>query len=427
MMSYDEILASKLKNLREVIRTGLEVAPAQIQGFVIRVLEQELHYTNEKPLYPKISMECCLNAVRFDGYPALARAGFFLAKLDYQSIDLNQKDKFLSGIELQQERPKDRQVELAGDSIALLGIADGLRAISFNETKNVVRLKSAKAWIKTLLEQYGGSNIHLNRARLLASDVLENQERFGRKLLQSKNSEEEALDFCLWRSWGGILHYVQPPTVENRHEFFKTLLTSKLPGKGELLIAAIWLCALDVLVDQYATVTIQDTNKAARILHETQGSFQRWRWATNPRRKNVMPSRWLIDNEADVQAFLLAVLYPYFTNQLRNEEYLEGFGLRQGRFDFAITGLGLIVEVKVLRRSGDVDKIESEIAEDLALYFKNGNPFENMIVYIYDDSDKPEPEKYSKIKNALRSRSNRIADVVIISRPSMIPNRNDRI
>ena len=425
-MPYDEILASKLKNLREVVRAGFDVAPAQIQGFVIRVLEQNLHYTNEKPLYHRISMECCLNAVKFDGYPALARAGYFLAKLNYQSTDLIQEDKFLSGIELQQERPKERQVELARDSIALLGIADGLQAISFNETKNEVRLKSAKAWIKSLLEQYGGSNIHLNRARLLASDVLENQERFGRNLLQSQNSEE-ALDLCLWRSWEGILHYVNPPTVENRHEFFKTLLTSKLPGKGELLIAASWLCALDVLVDQYATATIQDTNKAARILHETQGSFQRWRWATNPRRKNVMPSRWLIDNEADVQAFLLAVLYPYFTDQLRNEEYLEGFGLRQGRFDFAITGLGLIVEVKVLRQSADMNKIESEIAEDLALYFKNGNPFENMIVYIYDDSDKPEPENYSKIRNALRSRSNRITDIIIVSRPSMIPNRNDRI
>jgi hypothetical protein len=48
----------------------------------------------------------------------------------------------------------------------------------------------------------------------------------------------------------------------------------------------------------------------------------------------------------------------------------------------------MIVEVKVLRVSSDLQRLESEIAEDLALYFKDGNPFTNMIVYVYDDRDK---------------------------------------
>ena len=130
--------------------------------------------------------------------------------------------------------------------------------------------------------------------------------------------------------------------------------------------------------------------------------------------------------EADVQAFLLAVLYPYFMNQLEDEQYLQGFGLRQGRFDFAITGLGLIVEVKVMRASGDENGIEADIADDLAQYFKEGNPFRTMIVYIYDDRDRPESEKYPVIRDALKRRSNRIVDVVVVQRPSMIPNRNKR-
>ena len=139
-----------------------------------------------------------------------------------------------------------------------------------------------------------------------------------------------------------------------------------------------------------------------------------------------MPARWLIDKEADIQAFLLAVLYPYFGDQLQDEQYLQGFGLRQGRFDFAITNLGLIVEVKVVRTSSDVNDLEAQIADDLSLYFKEENPFESMVVYIYDDRDKPEPEKYPVIQDALKRRSDRIVDVVVVQRPSMIPDRSQR-
>ena len=105
---------------------------------------------------------------------------------------------------------------------------------------------------------------------------------------------------------------------------------------------------------------------------------------------------------------------------------MRGFGLRQGRFDFAVTSLGLIVEVKVLRTSNDLVRIESEIADDLALYFKDGNPFTHMIVYIYDDRDEPEPEKYPMIRDALLRRDQRIVDVVVVQRPSMIPDQGKR-
>jgi REase_DpnII-MboI len=158
----------------------------------------------------------------------------------------------------------------------------------------------------------------------------------------------------------------------------------------------------------------------------TQGSFRRWRWEEKATRQRGMPARWLIDKEADIQAFLLAVLYPYFGNQLQDEQYLQGFGLRQGRFDFAITNLGLIVEVKVIRTSSHVNDLEAQIADDLSLYFKEGNPFKSMVVYIYDDRDKPEPEKYPAIRDALKRRSDRIVDVVIVQRPIMIPDRSRR-
>jgi hypothetical protein len=181
-----------------------------------------------------------------------------------------------------------------------------------------------------------------------------------------------------------------------------------------------------MLAADFAASAVPDAHQVVRILAATQGSFRRWRWESKATRKGAMPARWLIDKEADIQAFLLAVLYPYFGDQLEDEQYLQGFGLRQGRFDFAITSLRLIVEVKVIRISGDVDDLEAQIADDLSLYFKSTSPFDSMIVYVYDDRDVPEPERYPTIRDALKRRSERITDVVLIRRPSMIPDRGSR-
>ncbi len=79
-----------------------------------------------------------------------------------------------------------------------------------------------------------------------------------------------------------------------------------------------------------------------------------------------------------------------------------------------------------MRTSSDVNDLEAQIADDLSLYFKEENPFESMVVYIYDDRDRPEPEKYPVIQDALKRRSDRIVDVVVVQRPSMIPERSQR-
>ena len=343
-----------------------------------------------------------------------------------QAIAADAADRFLQCIEQQRARPAARQAELAGDALALLGIGDGLQVVSRGVPPNAQRLEAARTWARELLEQHGGAETRLGRARLLASDLLDEQGRFGQQLAQSDDAWVAALDLCLWRGWPDVLQKVKHPDAARRRELFKVLLTAEPPGEGELLHAASWLCALDVLTDEIAGVAVPDVHQVARILAETQGSFRRWRWEERATRQKTMPARWLIDKEADVQAFLLAVLYPYFREQLEDEQYLQGFGLRQGRFDFAITSLGLIVEVKVMRKSGDVKALEAEIADDLALYFKDGNPFKTMIVYIYDDRDKSEPENYPVILDALKRRSDRIVDTVIVQRPSMIPDRDDR-
>jgi hypothetical protein len=422
-MSTDDALASRLAFLRGIIRRGFDDAPEQIQGFLIRTLATEPSPSRDLPLFPEPSLEACFDAARFGGYPSLARAGFRLAHQIAQGIDAVSGRIFLQCIDRQRGRPAYSQAELAGDAIALLGIADGLHTIDLGECAAV---QEARSWLHSIIDQHGGFDARLNRARLLAGDILDGQGRFGRTLAYSNDLRIAALDLCLWNSWSDILEGVEHPDAANRQQLFKRLISEPPPAEGEVLHAAAWLTALDVLTAEFAASMVPDTHQVSRILAATQGSFRRWRWEDQPTRRGVMPTRWLIDKEADIQAFLLAVLYPYFRSQLQDEQYLRGFGLRQGRFDFAITSLRLIVEVKILRTSADINDLEAQIADDLSLYFKDSNPFDSMIVYVYDDRDVREPERYTAICDALKRRSDRIINVIIIERPSMIPGRANR-
>jgi hypothetical protein len=424
-MTCEDILASRLAVLRGIIRQGFRDAPGQVQGFITRVLRREDDAIDGTPLYPETSVDDCLAAARFGGYPSLAKAGYCLAHKPSMPFSEGAAGAFLHGIGRERERPATTQAQLAGDAMALLGVSDGLRAIS-QAYPAMESLKAAKTWLRGLLEQHGGSDPRLHRARLLACDLLDVQGRFGRQLAHADDLHVATLDLCLWRNWPDVLRNVRHLDVARRRELFKRLLTDPPPNEGEALHAASWLCGLDVLTDKIVAAAVPDAHQVARILAATQGSFRRWRWEEKATRQGSMPARWLIDKEADIQAFLLAVLYPYFGDQLQDEQYLQGFGLRQGRFDFAITNVGLIVEVKVIRIPSDVNDLEAQIADDLSLYFKEANPFESMVVYIYDDRDRPEPEKYPAIRDALKRRSDRIVDVVIVRRPSMIPDRTQR-
>lgn len=425
-MVVDDVLGSRVALLRKIVRHGFEDAPAQVQGFIERVVPAVEQTDSDGGLYGERTLGQCLDAARFEGYPAVARAGYMLADPTSQPPSAESSGAFVRCIERQRDRPKAKHAELAGDAVALLGIADGLQAIARGDQGDDKRFLAARAWCRALLEQYGGLDARLSRARALASDLLDDQGRVGHHLGQSDDPLVDALDLCLWRIWPEVLRKAGHPPTKRRRKLFKTLLVAPPPREGELIGAVSWLVALDVLTDDMAAVVVPNASQVARVLAETQGSFRRWRWEKTATRKNTMPTRWLIDKETDVQSFLLAVLYPHFRDQLEDEQYLRGFGLRQGRFDFAISGLGLIVEVKIVRASPDVKRIESEVAEDLALYFREGSPFKTMIVYIYDDRDIPEPEKYPLIRHALRRRSERIVEVIVVQRPSIIPNRDER-
>ena len=206
----------------------------------------------------------------------------------------------------------------------------------------------------------------------------------------------------------------------------EALLTSPLPTDGELERAAVWLEALTVLVRRISAELVPDIDTLVDTLRATQSALRRWVWEAKPHRHGVAPARWLIDTEAHVQAFLWAVLEPRFGDWLVDEQYLPGYGQMQPRFDFGVTGLKTIVEVKIARSVIDFAKIEEEVAGDLGVYFSVPMRYDRLVAYIYDDCDVARAERYDTLRTALLQRDTRISDVIIVRRPSMIPDRSGR-
>jgi hypothetical protein len=263
-MTCEDVLASRLAVLRKLIQNGFRDAPEQVQGFITRVLRRGDGTVDGGPLYPETPVDDCLAVVRFGGYSSLAKAGYCLARKPNTPFSEAAAATFLHGIERQCERPVATQAQLAGDAMALLGISDGLRAIS-QAYPTIKSLEAAKTWLRGLLEQHGGSDTRFNKARLLACDLLGPQGQFGRQLAHAGDPRVAALDLCLWQNWPDVLRNVGHPDAARRRALFKRLLTDSPPNEGELLHAASWLCALDVLTDEIAASAVPDANQVARI------------------------------------------------------------------------------------------------------------------------------------------------------------------
>jgi hypothetical protein len=186
----------------------------------------------------------------------------------------------------------------------------------------------------------------------------------------------------------------------------------------------LWLTAIEALIQEARTGRAPSVADVVRVLRNVQSALKRWPWKERSRR-GVTPSRWLIDDEADVQALLWAILAPVYGPDLVDEQYLPHWGQVQPRCDLGILSLKLIIEVKILRAPADFRAVEEQVAGDSGLYFHEPGRFDRMVVFVYDDCDRPQPERYAGLVTALKRRE-RVAEVVIIRRPSMISDRHER-
>jgi REase_DpnII-MboI len=113
-----------------------------------------------------------------------------------------------------------------------------------------------------------------------------------------------------------------------------------------------------------------------------------------------------------------------YATDVVDEQHLPEGG-RQPRAELGIVSLRLIIEVKLLRSPIHVRTVGEDIAADTGLSFRDAMRFERMVVFIYDESDRPQPERHATTGATLKLLE-RVADMVIIRRPSFLPDQQAR-
>jgi hypothetical protein len=413
------ILSERRSELINRIKEDYVNSMFHSKGFVYRLLGEEA--TTRLINATGFDLSDYSNRIKYEGFPYLGYLGFAIGSGWSDDFSQPLAEAFISGLKRLQDRSRGSFDEFLEDDVAVLGVADGIAKLS--NTK-VQAADHVRHWFIGLLDDFPRRALWSERMRDLAADLLDERGRL-REAIMDNDPVKSALELSLHSLWPQAFRNSSYPDEKAINHLLKSIVSEPLPSQGDIEQATVWLKALDIVVDKSIEKLSPTVSDIVRLLAGTQHSFKRWVWETQSRRSGSGPACWLIDNEYHVQSFLWAVLYPIFGPELRDETYLPSYGQVQPRYDLGIVNLKLIIEVKIARERRDFELIEEQVAGDLGLYFKEPERFDRMVVYIYDDCDRYYAEKYDTLKNALKGRE-RIEDVVIIRRPSMIPNRGQR-
>lgn len=409
-MIGQELLADRKKHLLQVIANGWKSSRPHTMAFVLRVLPP--YHKKELEQAGLIDIATPLEPT-YGRYPDVAVLGFSLAA-DPENISTAQS--FLEGCERLKKRDAASMRPFFLDDVAILGVADGLAKLP-----NEIELRQ---WLFEGIERFNGQALWSTRMRQLASDLLDGRGRL-KITPNTSQTDEVALELLLSGIWKPLFLSTQRPSEAQQHHLLRHLLSDSLPSEDDIERATVWLIALDRLVTFATESLVPTVSDTSRLLRSVEHSFKRWKWEAKPRQGALYAAQWLIDNEYDVQSLLWAIMYPSYGSNLVDESYLPNWGQTQPRADLGIQSLKLIIEVKFIRELRDFNEIEGEIGNDLGLYFKETDLYDRMIVFVYDDCDSHQPQKYDGLRNALLKRE-RIEDVIIIRRPGMVPARKDR-
>ncbi len=191
------------------------------------------------------------------------------------------------------------------------------------------------------------------------------------------------------------------------------------PADLEVRHAAFWLSFAEAVATASADQLVISVPQVSQVLRRFPPAMKRWVWDSA---KLKDPKRWRVDAEREVQAILWVMLRAVFDDVV-DEENLPKVGHSAYRADFALPSLGLFIEVKFVRSKSDFKDVEQEVIIDSVGYLKDNKRYREIIVFIYDDSCSP--EHYDETHRALIGVPG-IADVIIVSRPGVLPPAGER-
>ena len=179
------------------------------------------------------------------------------------------------------------------------------------------------------------------------------------------------------------------------------------------------IATFDLILERQKNISLVRTSKTDLILllQNMSRSMRLWRFEAEPRTKKSEIARWEVENEYHVQSLLWTVLAPIFAD-LEDEENLPSIGHKHPRADLGIPSIGTIVEVKFLKRTGNMAcaKLIEEIAADASLYLSSvgSTPYREIVVFVWDDCR--QTEQYHELKSGLEAISG-VSGAIILPRP----------
>jgi len=228
-----------------------------------------------------------------------------------------------------------------------------------------------------------------------------------------QDDDVSVLALRYWMASAGTAH--PPDTAEHRElqnriasEALRTDL-AQLPVSRITLIYCVVTGILDASIDQ----AILSRSHLVTILSRFEAAMRRWRCDDDT---VTHPIQWPVTAEREVQDILWLMLRPVF-DDLVAEEVLPMLGHSTYRADFGIPSLGILIEVKYARKSGDFKEIEKQVLEDSVAYLNGVTAYKEIVVFIYDES--ASVQEHDTTAAALCG-IDRISDVIIVSRPSQL-------
>jgi len=399
---YDLCLHEALSRLRRAVE--LLNAPQNLDGLLA------IHFGANSGLERAMDWKVChdpvlwvqQNEARLDQAPKLAVLGCLLAEQTRRlgSADVQLVGTFRSHLGRLQQR---RDVFLAPNSWALqpdlvLSVVLGIRAIAD---------PSAATWAQRLLQE--GVNrqdtpLFLRLAYQYALFLLETNQPYQPQMaaVEPRDCSLVELALTIWLTKRDIL---RPGDGDRDHWLDQA--QSVLVGR---LISEAPCEALDykaALVWEVVTSYVETRSQYPRLdlvialLQNFPAAMERWQ------------DKWTITDEYDIQALLWLILRPSF-DDLHYEEYLPKLGRSGARYDLGLPPLGLIIEVKYVRKGSDFQKIVDEIGKDSA-QLRPQSVFTGMVVFVYDATCSG--EQHDWVRRTLESIA-LVKKAILVSAPS---------
>ena len=206
-----------------------------------------------------------------------------------------------------------------------------------------------------------------------------------------------------------------PPGLRRRRRRGNAAQSSGTAPTGLTSASRAWACSSKSSTSARAAIdqAILSRSHLVTVLSRLEAAMRRWRCDDNSVKH---PIRWPVTAEREVQDILWLILRPVF-DDLVDEETLPKLGHSTYRADFGIPSLGILIEVKYVRKSSDFKEVEKQVLEDSVAYLNGVTAYKEIVVFIYDDS--ASVQEHDTTATALRSIDG-ISDVIIVSRPSQL-------